>query len=189
MLAAFLSLFYYTSAAARTSPEAAAPAAFRECVNATLPGWSAVKVDYLPARLRRPARDGEDARAATVFFDSAGRVRATTKGQAAFERGEVVVIAGIFPWGLRVSSSMKHEVEPEPGAIEEGHPAFYLDADLAFDSFECPVVARAWAELFDPVEAEEAQRLLAGSAVLPTGIQSSSDHRERAGEAPAEGHW
>jgi hypothetical protein len=163
VLAAFLSLFYLASSAPRPDAKSdrAGPTAFRECVNATLPGWAAVKVDRLTATPRRAGRDGDEG-AATLYFDRAGRVRALREGPAAMKRGEPVVIAGIFEWGVRVSSSAKHQAETAAAGSEDGAPSYYVDVDLAFDTLDCSVVRSAWAELFEPVEPDVAQQRLDG---------------------------
>jgi hypothetical protein len=184
MLAAFLSLFYFTSAVARTGTEAERGLAhFRQCVNTTLPGWSAVRVEGLTARPRRAGRDREDA-SATLYFDSSGKIRAMREGPVSFKRGELVVIAGIFPWGLRVSSSSKHEAEAGAAMPPDESPA-YVDVDLAFDSLDCSVVGTAWAGLFQPVEADEAQRLLSPSPASPSGIQSVDTRSDALAGGPA----
>jgi hypothetical protein len=180
VLAGFLSLFYLTSNMPRPDAKSdrAGPPAFRDCVNATLPGWAAVRVDGLTATPRRAGRNGDEG-AATLYFDRSGRVRALREGPAALRHGELVVIAGIFDWGVRVSSSVKHPVGTAAEGSEDGAPSYYVDVDLAFDTLDCSVVRGAWAQLFEPVEPEVAQQLLDGprepSAALTTA--DATDHR------------
>ncbi len=101
--------------------------------------------------------------AATLYFDRAGRVRGSAGGPCGLRRGELVVIAGIFDWGVRVSSSVKHPTETSVDGSEDGAPSYYVDVDLAFDTLDCSAVRSAWAGLFEPVDPEVAQQLLDGA--------------------------
>ena len=76
------------------------------------------------------------------------------------------MIASVFDRGLRMSSSLRHQITREQDEGKVLHEEYIL-LDFIFDSPDCATVVKVWSKFFEPVDVEAAQKLLAEN---PTGV-------------------